>query len=69
MGVIFRTGQNTAATVSWPVYMFLVLPVQMMLAVVKATIIVARWLVVGVMAAGAFVVARVRHEESRPPAA
>lgn len=69
MGVIFRTGEHTAASVSWPVYLFLVLPVQMLFAVIKGAIVAARWLVITVIAVASFVIGRLRHEESRPPAA
>jgi len=31
MGVYFRTGENTAAGVSWPTYFLLVLPVQLLI--------------------------------------
>jgi len=67
MGVLFRTGENTAASVSWPIYLLVVLPLQLLFGFYKVLILAAKWLIIGIAAASSFL--RHRHEENRPPAA
>jgi hypothetical protein len=63
MSVFFRTGENTAASVSWPVYLFGVLPLQMLISFYKAAAYAVVFVVRGV-------VRLVRgQEENGPPAA
>jgi hypothetical protein len=74
VSVFFRTGANSAASVSWPVYLFLVLPLQLLYGFFKLAVIAAKWLAIAVAAVAAFTVRtgrdwRRRHEENRPPAA
>lgn len=40
MGVYFRTSRNTAAGVSWPIYAFFILPLQLVALLIKAMIYV-----------------------------
>ena len=63
MSVFFRTGEHTAASVSWPVYVFAVLPLQLLFAFYKVIAYAIVFAVRGIM--------RVTrgHEERRPPAA
>lgn len=73
MGVLFRTGENTAASVSWPVYFFFVLPFQLLYGFAKMLVLGFKWIGVALLALGSLVVAGVRrargHAEERPPAA
>lgn len=78
MGVYFRTGENTAAGISWPVYFFIVLPVEVLFVwPVKILVWSAKMLYrAGVVVAGAALLAgreaRERwqeRQEDRPPAA
>ena len=69
MGVFFRTGENTAAGISWPTYMFFVLPFQLLYGFAKMLVLAFKWLAIGIAAIVMLAVRTVRHEESRPPAA
>lgn len=63
MSVFFRTGEHSALSVSWPVYLFGVLPLQMLISFYKAAAYAVVFVVRGV-------VRLVRgHEENGPPAA
>ena len=71
MSVFFRTGENTAASISWPVYLFFVLPFQLLYGFAKMLVLGFKWLAIGTVALGSLIVngirhARAHHEEDRP---
>lgn len=69
MAVFFKTGENTAASVSWPVYFFLVLPMQAVWLFVKALVYLYAAVAVVVVFVCTWTYQRWRdHKESRPPA-
>lgn len=65
VSVFFRTGERSAATVSWPIYLFAVLPLQLLFGFYRAAAYLAVF-VFRAMIAGIRTVRR--HEERRPPA-
>lgn len=68
MSVFFRTGENTAASISWPVYLFFVLPFQLLYGFAKMLVLCFKWIVVGIVAIVGLIVGAVRgHKEDRPP--
>lgn len=60
MSVFFRTGENTAASVSWPVYLIFVLPFQLLYGFAKLLVLGLKWLMIGAVAAGALLFAGAR---------
>lgn len=63
MSVFFRTGDNSGVSVSWPVYLFGVLPLQLLIGFYKVVVYAVVFVVRGV-------VRLVRgDEENGPPAA
>lgn len=54
MGVYFRTGQNTAASVPWWFYLFVVAPLQILYLMMKAVLYVAVAVGVFALMAGRF---------------
>lgn len=71
MAVFFRTGENSAASISWPTYVFLVLPFQLLYRFAKMIVLAFKWLAVGIAALVTLAVSAIRsvrrHEEDRPP--
>lgn len=49
MGVFFRTGENSAASFSWPVYLFVIAPLQFIGLMVKGFYYIAVGLAIAVM--------------------
>lgn len=73
MGVFFKTGEGSAVGISWPVYVFFVLPFQLLYGFLKLLILGFKWLAIGIVALVSLAIAAVRsaraHEENGPPAA
>lgn len=71
MSVYFRTGERSAAGISWPVYLVFVLPFQLLYGFAKLLVLGFKWLAVGIAALVALAVSAVRvlrgHKENRPP--
>lgn len=68
MSVFFRTGEGSAVSFPWPVYIFVILPVQAMWLFAKYLVIACAAIVAAVVFVSVWTYKRVRdHAKSRPP--